>query len=247
MLALLLAVLSIAPTPANENTCLETAVTEIRYSISRFARLGDVSKRIAKAITKSAIENQLTPEFLLAVAIWESDLNPKATAEHPQPDGTVAIDVGLMGIRCIVPDLQAGRRCLNAPVRGLELRRLQEVETNIRVGAQMLAGLRNGPVRIWTRGRAKNCSHDGHAFYAHYNWGHQIIAGSQYDKSVATITRGLTQLTGCAEATELVSLPEPRPRPDARARALVKILSSIKLEDETNLPLADRVCSRVSR
>jgi hypothetical protein len=215
-----------------ENGCLRETVADIRNSISANTRTRQDSDRIASAIAKSSIATNLTPEFLLAVAIWESDLNPFVTAHHPLPDGTIAIDTGLMGIRCIVADLQPHRRCLNVPVRGVEFRRLREIELNVQIGARMLAKLRDQAVVIWVNRRPRRCPHRDHAFFAHYNWGQQVIktgVGRDYDERVATITQALTDITGCAAAPEIEGAVNLVGQPPRRVQLLLRALQKNKV------------------
>jgi len=82
--------------------------------------------RIAAALNATP-----APAVLLAVAINESDLRPRAIARHGDRS-----DVGLLGIRCVHGK---GHRCTNGPAAGLTIRSLMEPTTNIRVGAAVLA------------------------------------------------------------------------------------------------------------
>lgn len=112
---------------------------------------------VAAAMTKTR-----EPAVTLAIGVLESDLREKAMSAVGRPSPakprpgrhgkrfsraqTVhspdvrAVDVGLLGVRCLFVDKTG--KCINRPARGLTVRNLQDPTTNIAVGAEVLESKR---------------------------------------------------------------------------------------------------------
>jgi hypothetical protein len=112
---------------------------------------------VAKAISSAS-----EPTVTLAIAILESDLREKETSAVVRYAGARAVDVGLMGVRCILQG--AGNRCTSGPARGLTVHELQDPATNIAIGSAILDEKR----RIYGSGylSAYNGDRDGSNGYA---------------------------------------------------------------------------------
>lgn len=173
------------------------------------------ARRIGMAIQKSATKHKLTPEFIFSIGVNESDLNYRAQRIVPLSDNKTAIDGGLMGIRCII--VGTNTRCINVPVRGLTMRQAFEPENNIEIAAQMLANLRDEPVNIprHTNGRVffESCPHTRHPYWAHYNWGWQVLESGTpgaYPWHVAVIARAMMPVTGIESMPEVTTVKIPK-------------------------------------
>jgi hypothetical protein len=110
----------------------------------------------------TAFNRTPAPILTMAIAILESDLRPRAISAETRPstpkktqvhgrskrapaaralpEDMRAVDIGLMGIRCI---FLRERKCLNGPARGLTVEQLKDPETNIAIGARILASKRS--------------------------------------------------------------------------------------------------------
>lgn len=114
----------------------------------------DMAREVAGAVNE-------TPDPVQTVAqmINESDMRERAMRVTMLPDGRVAYDIGLMGVRCVTigslaeeigsssagansgPTLQIQTprdRCLNGPARGIYAHQLFDPATNIRTAMAVL-------------------------------------------------------------------------------------------------------------
>jgi hypothetical protein len=115
----------IAVTPA----LVATVQNAIRWRVPAWER--DVVDEVASAVNETR-----EPATLLAMAVLESDMRPRALAKRRRPsDGATVVDVGLCGVACVLgPD----GRCTNEPVRGLTTAKLQDPILNVLAAAQVL-------------------------------------------------------------------------------------------------------------
>lgn len=88
----------------------------------------------AKECSSAAAAFNETPEpmRLTAMAANESNMRPRALRVTIRPDGLVAYDVGLLQVRCLVNPARKDTVCLNGPAKGLTVKRLLGLPTNIR-------------------------------------------------------------------------------------------------------------------
>ena len=152
---------------------------------------------IAEAFYTAAAQHGLALELLLAIAVNESDFNPTAIRTYAiRTDGTAAADVGLMGIRCRVRGaVRPWKSCLN--VQGETVRSLQDPVRSINVGAQMIARLRT------------TCTHTGHPWYAHYNWGTRVFKTGMpagYPRRVAHLATSIAMFLGRPQDPQLIGV-----------------------------------------
>jgi hypothetical protein len=104
--------------------------------------------RVATAFERAAQETSQDPFTLFAIAINESDLRPEVSRDiYPAPTdreiyplvGSIH-DGGLMGIRCRIG---ADFRCSNGLAKGLKWPQTMHLETNVMLGAKILAASGN--------------------------------------------------------------------------------------------------------
>ncbi len=110
----------------------------------------------------TAFNHTLAPIQTMAIAVLESDLRPKAVSPETRPAmpkkkrghgkkhsarasgawpaEARAVDVGLMGIRCVFVDKH---KCINGLARGLTVEQLKDPATNIAIGTRILANKRS--------------------------------------------------------------------------------------------------------
>ena len=86
----------------------------------------------------SALTNTTNPTRAFARMINESDMRPKAIRVTVRKDGLIAYDVGAMAVRCLAYPWAPGV-CINEPVRGLTVKRLQDIRVNVEKSEQVLA------------------------------------------------------------------------------------------------------------
>jgi hypothetical protein len=199
-------------------------------------------RTLAEGVLASARRHDLAPALLLAVMINESDLDEKA-ARVSHPDGGIAKDSGLMGIRCV---LGPRGRCTNSFVRGMPWRTVMDPVANVELGALYLAHYRDGGGRsqvtvrlrdddgaITTKIRNIPCPHRDHAWWAHYNHGTRYINHGEarfYPHHVAVLQDALAEGLGL----ERQGGPVPRytltalQRSDAGARRFVQLCGLIR-------------------
>jgi len=111
---------------------------------------------MCKIVTRAANETK-DPTQSLARAINESDLVHRAIRLTLRPDGAVAADVGLQGVRCVLKGADARAawrsvgvltheklqqhpprgRCTNGPARGLTIQQLQDPRINFEKSEQV--------------------------------------------------------------------------------------------------------------
>jgi hypothetical protein len=201
--------LAVAGAPASEG-CLASALCSLRQRVN--ARKGAWTpafcQALADGVLTSARRHELAPALLLAVMMNESDLDEKA-ARVSHPDGGLAKDSGLMGIRCVIGPRG---RCTNGFVKGMAWRAVMDPLTNVELGAVYLAHYRDGggrsTIQVRTRDadgtigtRVKNvpCAHRDHAYWAHYNHGTHFISHGQarlYPHHVAVLQDALAETLG---------------------------------------------------
>jgi Transglycosylase SLT domain len=141
-------------------------------------------RKVADAVAASSKKYDLSPTLLLAIMVNESDMNEKAARTYTRDGQVYAKDGGLMAIRCLVDKHD---HCTNGDVKGLAWKDLMEPATNIELGARALAHYRDGGavmektiVKLEGGKRVKvtkevPCTHQNHAFWAHYNHGPRYI------------------------------------------------------------------------
>jgi hypothetical protein len=108
-------------------------------------------------------ETGLSPQFLAAVSVNESDLDEKSVRVSFREGKIYAYDGGLLGIHCVVD--QTGKKCTNLSAKGMTVAQMMSPVMNIKVGARWLAHLRDD----------KSCLHKNHAWWSHYNHGTRYI------------------------------------------------------------------------
>jgi soluble lytic murein transglycosylase-like protein len=118
--------------------------------------------RVANAFVASGQRHNLEPEFLASVSLNESDFNDESTRVSINKQGDEVVDSGLMAIRCVK---DSKGRCKNGYVKGMTVKKLLVIETNIEIGAKILASTRQD----------KYCKHLNHPWWAHYNWGPRTL------------------------------------------------------------------------
>jgi hypothetical protein len=200
-----------ATVPAAGDGCLASTLCALKQRVG--ARKGspawtpEFCARLADGVLSSARRHDLAPALLVAVMINESDLNENA-ARVSHPNGGLAKDSGLMGIRCV---LSRGR-CTNGFVRGMPWRAVMDPLTNLELGAVYLAHYRDGGGRSTATVRVREpdgsiatvtknipCPHRDHAYWAHYNHGtHYISTGPArlYPHHVAVLQDALAENIG---------------------------------------------------
>jgi len=143
------------------------------------------------------------PATMLAIAVLESDLRPRAVAKHTRAsDGTTVVDVGLCGVRCVVgPD----GRCTNEPVRGLTAAKLEDPILNVLAAAMVLQ------LKRATLGRRALAGYNG-----------DVDGSNRYGESVRAIVAAL------GGTIEVSHVKKPRVRRLARliAAAVLKARNS---------------------
>lgn len=85
----------------------------------------------------STLTSTTNPTRAFARMINESDMRPKAIRVTIRKDGLLAYDVGAMAVRCLSYPWAPGV-CINEPVRGLTVKRLQDIRTNVEKSEQIL-------------------------------------------------------------------------------------------------------------
>lgn len=161
---------------------------------------------IAHSILTSSARYGLPPLLLLAIMINESTMDENAVRLTLRNGTVYAKDGGLMGLRCV---LGKQGRCRNGHVRGLTWSQVVEPANNIAIAARELAYWRDvGGVAARTvkvrdqegvlhaKTRFVRCSHEDHAFWAHYNHGMRFIdhgPASTYPLRVATLYQALSR------------------------------------------------------
>ncbi|HVZ72523.1 MAG TPA: hypothetical protein VHJ20_09120 [Polyangia bacterium] len=138
--------------------------------------------------------------------INESDMNEKAARTYTRDGKVYAKDGGLMAIRCLVDKKD---RCTNGNVKGMAWKDLMDPATNIELGARQLAEYRDGGavmtktiVKVENGHRVKvtkdvPCTHQNHAFWAHYNHGPRYIDKGyprHYPHRIAVLDHALAQV-----------------------------------------------------
>lgn len=186
-------------------TCLASAL----YSLRRRVRPHDAAwtpafcRSLAETVAAVGERYDLSPALLVAVMMNESDMDEGAARVSRTLRG-IAMDSGLMGIRCV---LDRRGRCKNGLVRGLAWRDVMDPFTNVELAARYLAHYRDGagrdrivvrlrqadgPARIIERDVP--CRHRNHAYWAHYNHGTRYIArgpARHYPQHVAVLYHAL--------------------------------------------------------
>jgi len=119
----------VGPARAADETVSPALVCEVQDAI-RFREAAWTPakcERVADAVNATA-----SPMDVAGICVNESDMRERVIAWH----GPNVADVGIMGVRCI---LGTDHRCTNGPAKGFTIAQLQKAETNIRVGAAILA------------------------------------------------------------------------------------------------------------
>lgn len=88
-------------------------------------------ERVADALNATS-----DPRTMLAIAINESDMRERVMRLTELPDGRLAFDVGLCGVRCVT--YPGDDRCINGPARGLYVHQLLDPVINIRAAEAVL-------------------------------------------------------------------------------------------------------------
>jgi len=141
--------------------------------------------KIAHTVLESSRKYQLSPLLLIAIMVNESTMNESAVRITLRSGALYAKDGGLMGLRCV---LDERGRCTNGGLRGMTWSQVIEPTTNIAFAARQLAywrdagsiAVRKTIVRgrdgiVRTRTKLVRCTHQDHAFWAHYNHGVRYI------------------------------------------------------------------------
>lgn len=79
-----------------------------------------------------ALNDTPEPLRLHAMGANESGTRPDALRVTIRRDGLVAYDVGFLQVRCLVDPVRKDTTCINGPAKGLTVKRLLNVSTNIR-------------------------------------------------------------------------------------------------------------------
>jgi hypothetical protein len=173
------------PSVATE-ACLANTICSVKEKIrwQTPAWTPSQCRKVADAVDAAAKKHDLSPTLLLAVMINESDMNEKASRSYTREGKVFAKDGGLMAIRCLVDSKD---HCTNGNVKGLAWKELMDPATNIELGARELAHYRDGGgvmtktiTKLEGGHRVKvakevPCTHQNHAFWAHYNHGPRYI------------------------------------------------------------------------
>jgi hypothetical protein len=199
------------------DSCLANTICSVKEKIrwQTPAWTPSQCRRVADAVATSSRRHGLSPTLLLAVMINESDMNEKASRSYTRDGKVFAKDGGLMAIRCLVDQHD---RCTNGDLKGLAWKELMDPETNIELGARTLAHYRDGGavmaktiVKVDAAGHRVRttkevpCTHQNHAFWAHYNHGpHYIDKGypRHYPHRIAVLDHALAQVMN-VQAPEL--------------------------------------------
>jgi Transglycosylase SLT domain len=215
-------------------------------------------RKVADSVAAAAKRHDLSPTLLLAVMINESDMNEKASRSYMRDGKVYAKDGGLMAIRCLVDEHD---HCTNGNVKGLAWKDLMDPSTNIELGARTLAEYRDGGavmaktiVKLDGNGQRYKvtkevpCTHQNHAFWAHYNHGPRYIAKGyprHYPHRIAVLDHALAQVMN-APAPELthghLTIHDPGKRERTADRPLEPRYK--KLCDQI---LSSNSCSAVAR
>jgi hypothetical protein len=240
--------------PAVGDGCLASTLCALkqRVGVHRATWTPEFCGKLADGVLASARRHDLAPALLVAVMINESDLNENA-ARVSHPNGGVAKDSGLMGIRCV---LSRGR-CTNGLVRGMPWRAVMDPLTNVELGAVYLAHYRDGGGRSTATRRVREpdgsvatvvksipCPHRDHAYWAHYNHGTRFISTGParlYPHHVAVLQDALAESLGLdreAVATRRYTLKALERSDDSTARRYVELTGLIRTASATcpNVP-----------
>lgn len=187
-----------APTKVPDRSCFIETACKIQSKVAPRKKVwtDEQCESIAGAFYDIGEEVGISPELLLAVSINESDLNAKSRLSYERDGKIWAVDVGLMGIRCV---LGKSQRCININGQRVTLTQLQDPKENIRLGAEMLKRLRDERVVYVSGGRKETCAHKKHAWWAHYNWGHRVFHVGKhrhYPHRVGTLFHAVTKALG---------------------------------------------------
>jgi hypothetical protein len=236
------------PPPADE--AFTQTLCAVQHAIRWRTPAWDQAKcrRVAGAFQAAGQRHGLSPALLVAISVNESDLREDAVRETRKEGRVHAQDSGLMGIRCllsptkrwwrdgrVVPRPERGAKfrqaCTNGLVRGMTVKELLVPETNIEVGAAMLARIRDEGVPILEtkivkeHGRprmirkVRACQHRNHPWWSHHNWGPKTIeSGSSrhYPHRVAVLLYALAAAMDVHEPelarASFVQQPGEKPR-----------------------------------
>jgi hypothetical protein len=139
--------LSLLAVPANTAPSSVAITSELVCEVQHAIRYRQVPwapwecLRVADAVNAAAKVTGQRTDTLLAIAINESDLRPHVAVWHDLRGGHRAEpgasgDLGLMGTRCkLGPDMH----CSNGKLRGMKYPQAMVIETNIMLGARILA------------------------------------------------------------------------------------------------------------
>lgn len=187
--------------------CLASAVCAIKERIRwrTPAWTPGFCEEVAHTVLTQAQKYRLPPLLLVAIMINESTMNENAVRITTKDGSVYAKDGGLMGIRCVV-DKQG--RCKNGDLRGMSWAEVVEPTTNIAIAARQLAYwrdfggvtarktlVRDGDGVLRARTRLIHCTHEDHAFWAHYNHGVRYIdhgPASSYPRRVGSLYHALS-------------------------------------------------------
>jgi hypothetical protein len=241
------------------DTCLANTICSVKEKIrwQTPAWTPSQCRKVADAVQTSAKRYDLSPTLLLAVMINESDMNEKASRSYTREGKVFAKDGGLMAIRCLV---DSHDRCTNGNVKGMAWKDLMDPATNIELGAHELAHYRDGggvmakTITKLEGGRRVKvvkevpCTHQNHAFWAHYNHGPRYIDKGyprHYPHRIAVLDHALAQVMN-APAPELhlahITMHDPGKRERTPDRPLEPRYK--KLCDQI---LSANTCSAVAR
>jgi hypothetical protein len=245
---------------ATSEACLTNTICSVKEKVrwQTPAWTPSQCRRVADAVAGAAKRHDLSPTLLLAIMINESDMNEKASRLYTRDGKVYAKDGGLMAIRCLVDDHD---RCTNGNVKGLAWKELMDPATNIELGARALADYRDGGgvmaktiVKLDDSGHRYKvtkevpCTHQNHAFWAHYNHGPRYIEKGyprHYPHRIAVLDHALAQVMN-APAPELtqghITIHDPGKRERTADRPLEPRYK--KLCDQI---LSSSSCSAVAR
>ena len=154
------------------------------------------------ATVAEALNETGNPELMRAVCTNESDLDERAHRVTFLPDGRIAHDLGLCGVRCIVdPDAKPSDRdrCQNGEVKGMRAHQLKDPVRNISAAwAIMATKKRHGNYNAGTASKAR--SYEARVFVIAAAWAGELripkrATGPKWER-IKTMARRIVEALG---------------------------------------------------
>jgi hypothetical protein len=134
LLGIAVVLLPLVPAAAADEVAVTPALVATVQNAVRW-RAPAWDRQTVEAVT-AAVHDTREPATILAMAVLESDMRPRAQAKRRRPsDGATVVDVGLCGVACV---LGPGGRCTNQLVQGLTVDDLKKPKVNVRAAARVL-------------------------------------------------------------------------------------------------------------